>query len=306
MPFPFSATDPQSPQARVRADPSVAMAVRNASLRTGTRFDLLMASARLESGFRPDARASTSSAVGLFQFTEQSWLDAMRRHGPTHGLDKEAAAIVDRGGRLTVTDSAARDRILALREDPEVAAAMAGDHLREISQKLTQGLRRAPDAAEVYLGHFLGAHGARQMLSADPGQAAAGVLPAAARSNATLFYGKDGNPHSVREFVQRVRERVGRAFTDIGMAMPTGSLNFAERVTPTKTPDSPEAGAAGWGTSTPRQTTSAQERQMLASLIEVVSRVDRGVRESRDQQARRQTTLPSGMLMALQASGETL
>ena len=205
---------------RAVADPSITAAVREAAMTTGTQFDLLMASAKIESGFRPDARAGTSSATGLFQFTEQTWLNAIRTHGPQHGLDVEAGAVVNRGGRLTVDDAGQRQRILALRSDPRVASAMAGNHLREIADKLESGLGRTPEAAEIYLGHFLGSAGARRMLSAPESQAAASILPDAARANSTLFYSQDGSALSVRTFLQRIRDKVGQAFSDIGAAMP--------------------------------------------------------------------------------------
>ena len=49
-------------------------AVQNASARTGIDFDYLFDVARVESGYNPSAKASTSSARGLYQFTRQTWL----------------------------------------------------------------------------------------------------------------------------------------------------------------------------------------------------------------------------------------
>lgn len=297
----FSSPDTLLASARVKADPAVARAVHNASLQTGTRFDLLMASARIESGFRPDAKAGTSSATGLFQFTEQTWFDAVKKYGAAHGMGEEAAAIVDRGGRLGVTDPAQRQRILDLRMDAEASAAMAGNHLREVSDKLASTLRRQPDATEIYLGHFLGQGGARQMLTADPTQTAASILPDAARSNATLFYNQDGNPLTVSEFVGRIRGRVSKAYTDIGAPMPSGPLAFSKG---TGRPDAPDAGASGWGSNTPRRANSVQERAILANLAQVVTRVDRGIQDAREQ-PRRANQLPGPVLMALQAGAPT-
>jgi hypothetical protein len=176
-------------------DPSVLAALDRASAATGTRFDVLLASAALESGLRPNAKAGTSSAAGLYQFTEQTWLGAVKQYGGAHGMAAEAAAIVSRDGRLTVADPAARQRILNLRYDPATAAMLAGAHLQGLGQRMTAALGRAPDAAELYLGHFLGAAGAAQMLHAaatTPGRSAADVLPEAARANAAAFSAPDG------------------------------------------------------------------------------------------------------------------
>ena len=175
---------------------------------------------------------------------------------------------------------------------------MAGNHLREIADKLETGLGRTPEAAEIYLGHFLGSAGARRMLSAPESQAAASILPDAARANSTLFYSQDGSALSVRTFLQRIRDKVGQAFSDIGAAMPNGPMAFADRSAGEKRADPPDAGALGWGTSTPRRRVSSSERMMMASLAEVVSRNNHGGPQA--QGSRRGSKLPAGMLSALQ------
>src|ERR1700731_3981631 len=146
---PFSALDPAV--GRYTPNPQVVAAVRNASATTGTRFDTLLASAALESGLDSTAKASTSSASGLFQFTDQTWLSAVRQFGAAQGLQADAAAIVPQNGRLTVADPAQRQRILNLRFDPAISATMAGDHLRGLAASLGASIGHAPDAAETYL-----------------------------------------------------------------------------------------------------------------------------------------------------------
>jgi len=293
---------------RAVVDPSITAAVRDASQATGTQFDLLMASAKIESGFRPDARAATSSATGLFQFTEQTWLQAVRTYGGQHGLTEEAGSIVERGGRLTIEDSAVRQKVLALRSDPQVASAMAGNHLREIAEKLSTSLGRVPEASEIYLGHFLGSAGARQMISAPANATAASVLPDAARANSTLFYSPDGTALTTSAFLQRIRDKVGQAFADIGAPMPSGPLAFADRGKSGKQPDPPDAGASGWGISTPRRSSSPSERMMMAALSEVVSKLNNGAGTAKlpaQAAGKRTDGLPAGMLSALQMAGVT-
>src|SRR5689334_11742651 len=92
-------------RSHLRIDPTVSESIRRASRATGVDFGYLMAEAAQESGLRADAKASTSSATGLFQFTEGTWLDMVRRHGAEHGLAAEAAKIgTDEAGRPTVAD----------------------------------------------------------------------------------------------------------------------------------------------------------------------------------------------------------
>src|SRR3546814_9370713 len=64
-------------------------AVQSASARTGIDFDYLVDVARVESRFNPTAQAPTSSARGLYQFTRQTWLATLDRHGASHGLRSE-------------------------------------------------------------------------------------------------------------------------------------------------------------------------------------------------------------------------
>ena len=59
----------------------IAGAIARAAQATGVGFDYLYTQARVESSLNPDARARTSSATGLFQFIDQTWLATVDRHG---------------------------------------------------------------------------------------------------------------------------------------------------------------------------------------------------------------------------------
>ena len=52
----------------------VESAVRSAAGVTGVDFGFLLRTAKRESGFNPLAHAGSSSAAGLFQFVEQTWM----------------------------------------------------------------------------------------------------------------------------------------------------------------------------------------------------------------------------------------
>ncbi len=79
--------DPSSPAAGAK----VTGAIRQASQATGASFDYLLATAQVESGFDPQAGAATSSARGLFQFIEQTWLATMKQSGAALGYGRYAA-----------------------------------------------------------------------------------------------------------------------------------------------------------------------------------------------------------------------
>ncbi len=202
-------TDAVSSAAAARA--AVPGALKKASEATGVGFDYLYRVALRESSLDPAAKAKTSSAAGLFQFIEQTWLQAVKKYGPAHGLGADAADIaVGPNGKYAVADAARRADILNLRYDAEIAAALAGELARENKAALEGALGRAVDAAELYAAHFLGAGGAKKLLSAGAHESAAALLPAAAAANRHVFY--DGaRARTVGEVVESFQETIGGA-----------------------------------------------------------------------------------------------
>src|SRR5689334_16400781 len=142
-------------------DNSVIGALRNAAQRTGADFGYLLQTAMRESSLDPKAQASTSSASGLFQFVEQTWLGTVKQHGTEHGLGSYADAIsMGSDGRFHVSDPSVRQEILALRQDPEVSATMAGEMTNDVRQTMESALGRQVSSGELYAAHFLGPKGA--------------------------------------------------------------------------------------------------------------------------------------------------
>jgi hypothetical protein len=238
---PIAASVPREAPARA--------AIARAANRTGVDFDYLLAQARIESSLNPNARAGTSSAAGLYQFTRGTWLNTLDKHGAEHGLGWAGSAI--EGGR--VRDPAMRAQIMALRFDPEASSAMAAELASDNAAALTPMLGRAPDAAELYLAHFLGVGGASQFLSAlqsDPGQSAAAILPKAAAANRGIFYDR-GAPRSVGAVMDLLRGKVAGAMdgsTGAGIYGAPGGIapDFADLSAPAD-PADPASGIAGWG-----------------------------------------------------------
>jgi hypothetical protein len=223
---------------------AVTAVVRDAATRTGTDFSYLMAQARLESGLNPLAKAATSSARGLYQFTNATWLETVRKHGGEHGLGWAADAI--KGGAAKA-GSAARETILSLRDNAGAAALMAGAFARDNGAMLEKKLGRAVGATDLYLAHFLGAGGATSFLGAlarTPGVAAASLLPVAAAANRSVFFASDGSARSVAQVYAQFAAKfdgaikmpltilasgaLGRAFSpaDNGGSLPTGGTSL--------------------------------------------------------------------------------
>jgi len=161
-----------------RAD--VFAALRNASAKTGVGFDYLVKTAQRESNFDPNAKAGSSSATGLFQFTDGTWMNMLERYGAKHGVS---------------TDGKARADLLELRKDAKLSSVMAAELAGENAKILEKKLGRPATSAELYAAHFMGPSDAARLIDAarknKPG-AAADMFPSAALANHNVFHGKDG------------------------------------------------------------------------------------------------------------------
>lgn len=195
-------------------------AIAAASQKTGVDFNYLMGQAQVESGFRADARAGTSSATGLYQFIEQSWLAVMKDHGAEHGLGWAADSIRQTSsGRYVVSDPAMRRTILDMRQDPQTAAIMAAEHASDNKNALEGRLGRAATGTDLYMAHFLGQGGAAKFLSAmeqSPERSGASLFPAAARANRGIFFGANGQPRSLSDIYERFAGKLDRGAAAVG------------------------------------------------------------------------------------------
>jgi hypothetical protein len=181
--------------------------IADAARRTGADFDFLVRTAARESNFDAGAQARTSSAAGMFQFIEQTWLSMVQRHGEKHGLADEAA-MIERGanGRLTIADGAEQARVLDLRFDPAMASVMAGELAADNAAILRSKIGREPSTGELYAAHFLGAHGAADLINAageQPQAKADALFPQAAAANRPVFY-RDGQALDVASLLARL------------------------------------------------------------------------------------------------------
>lgn len=189
-------------------------AIATASARTGIDFNYLLGQAQVESGLHTNARAATSSATGLYQFVEQSWLGVVKAHGAEHGMQWAADSIRQgSNGRYYVADAGTRQAILQLRNDPQASSLMAAEHAADNKAALENALGRSATGTDLYMAHFLGLGGARQFLTsmqASPDRSAAAMFPAAARANRSIFYAPGGQPRSLGEIYERMGAKLDR------------------------------------------------------------------------------------------------
>jgi hypothetical protein len=209
--------------ASARTQPTVRSAVAEGARRTNTDFEFLLAQARLESGLRPNAKARTSSATGLFQFIESTWLATMKRHGPALGYSDVASVIQKRGNRHYVADPGQRRAIMNLRKDPQIASLMAGALAQDNRNAIAPVLAREPGATELYMAHFLGAGDAKRFLSElyrNPSQSAPALFPRPASANQSIFYHRSGAPRDLAGVMGLMEGKMSRAIAANGRLSP--------------------------------------------------------------------------------------
>ena len=178
--------DTTSATAAAGVDPArakIAGSIKQAASTTGASFEYLLATAKMESNFNPKAAATTSSARGLFQFIDQTWLGTVKEAGAHLGYGKYADAITKNpSGSYSVSDPDARAAIMKLRDDPEAASSMAAVLTQSNSFKLTGKIGRRPTDSELYMAHFMGVGGASKLIQGaedNPNASAAQMCPLA-------------------------------------------------------------------------------------------------------------------------------
>ncbi len=229
------------------ASPAVVRALRDAARATGADPALLLALAWKESRFDPAARNPLSSARGLMQFTEATWLEMVRDLGPRHGLARQAALLCTDHRTGTVSASSPRElaRILKLRDNPRLSAAMAAERIARERDGLERALGRPAAPADLYAVHLLGPAGARRFLAelrrAPSRPALEAVRRDGVEANRGVFLARgNGRPLSLAEVHAAMAGAVEeqRATRAGLLARPTAP--FADRA------DSRGAPGAGW------------------------------------------------------------
>ncbi len=170
-----------------RAPQGIVNAIKTASTKTGVSFSYLMEKAAAESNFNPTIKAKTSSATGLFQFIESTWMNMIDKHGAKHGIETNQS----------------RSELLNLRKDPEIASVMAAEFASDNKAHLQKTIGGDIGNTELYFAHFMGAGGASAFLSQlkkNPLSIGADIFPKAANANRNVFYdSQTGAPKTLQQ-----------------------------------------------------------------------------------------------------------
>lgn len=113
----------------------------------------------VESNNNPNAKNAKSTATGLGQFIDSTWLDMIKRHKPKLAQGKTRA------------------ELLELRKNPDLSRELTARYAEQNASVLeSAGIE--PTAGNVYLAHFLGPAGAKKVLQNEDQVPLEAVLPA--------------------------------------------------------------------------------------------------------------------------------
>jgi Transglycosylase SLT domain len=229
--MPADANTPPRPPAPIPnprpSIPAVTGAIRRAAASTGANFNYLLATAKVESNLDPNLTVSTSTATGLFQFIDQTWLAVMKTAGRAFGFERYADAITQTSaGRYVVEDAGLREEMMKLRKDPAANAVMGGVVTQQNAAVLGKRIGRKPTEGELYVAHFFGPYAAARVIElagSDPNADAAAMFPEAARANRSVFYDRQGNARTIAG----VRDELARRYQVAKAAMAPATMATA-------------------------------------------------------------------------------
>lgn len=222
----------QSRVKTAKADESSQDAIRDAANQQSVDYALLYAVAGAESSFRADAGASTSSAVGMFQFTESTWKYLCKQYN---------------------LDFTSEDR-----RNARKSAQVAGLFVRSITETIQRNMGRKPTYGEVYMGYFLGPTGAVRFLKAaekNPDASGADLFPKAAAANPNVFYNKGdkSQPLTLRQILAKQEGKILSYAKDAdpNQAVASSPISAAPIQVALTNPDQKSSSKSGGDTASP-------------------------------------------------------
>lgn len=144
---------------------------------------------KAESGGNASAKNPNSSATGVGQFIESTWLNLFKKHFPDRAQNMADATI------------------LALREDADISKALIESYARENAGILRQAGVSVNEAA-LQLAHFLGPQGAVSVLTAKSGTPVSQVLGQGAIAANPSILGGGATVDDVIAYAQRRTQAV--------------------------------------------------------------------------------------------------
>ena len=225
-------------------DPQFISALYDASVQTGTDFELLILKAMMESNLGQLNFAESSTARGTFQYIESTWLNLIHKYGGKAGYPDYAEAVKLNGSGLPSFE-AGKERlkaeILDLRFDPYVSALIKSYQIAEESGEIKKFRKnRAITLTDHYIVHMLGLGLAEKLYNLKNGRSKKKLADAdnpdflaAAENNRVFFYDEDGEALNAAQVFEQYENRVMAARLRLAKIMADyGSANGCGRFEP--------------------------------------------------------------------------
>ncbi len=205
-------------------DSSLIDDIYQASIATHIDFELLLITAMIESDLGRVTKSSTSSARGIFQYIEPTWLVLIKRYGARIGQKNYASAItINTESYLPeITDASqfTKKDILSLRDNTKIAALIKANQLKDeakIVAKYKAGQRI--NATDHYIVHMLGLSQARTfytLLKNESSNILANLnnkgFKEAIRLNPTFFYNAQNKALSAAEAYTQFHRKISQQY----------------------------------------------------------------------------------------------
>lgn len=156
--------------------------------------------ARVEGGNDPNAKATTSSAEGLGQFIQQTWLGVLKRNGAPEIADK--IVFDEKAKRYTTANPDDLKPILDLRRNPGLSRSMIEKYGEENRAALKNAGISADDNS-LYLAHFLGAGDATKVLKASSDTPLVGLISQASIDANPGVFGRNQTAGALQAWAAR-------------------------------------------------------------------------------------------------------
>jgi len=150
--------------------------------------DLFQRIAMVESGGNPDAKNPNSSASGLYQFTDDTWLRAVSKWGKETGIGMQD------------------------KNNPQAQQIMMERLAADNAGFIERALGFQPNEGQIYLAHFMGAPAAvKLMKNYGSNRAAALSFPKEAKANRNIFFDPKGKPRTIEQVYDIITKKVENA-----------------------------------------------------------------------------------------------
>ena len=191
--------------------------------RAGVDPNLMLATAAVESDFKPNAKNPNSSAMGLYQFMPDTFSEQLAKHGAKYGLPQNASPF-----------------------DPEVSTLLAAEMMKS-SFRTIAPVKPDPNATDAYLTHFLGPSGAKNFLSQSPAAIGADLMPKPAKQNKEIFFDKAGGALTIKDIYNGLSKKIEVKSDRYGIDAPVGNFKGGGDAPKREIPSQSDSVAGGSG-----------------------------------------------------------